>query len=223
MEQFAQTNRSKYRRSRAVESFRSAAETIGPIEKDMAVFAVTRGQFSMIDCVVHGLAQMGRSSLTLWTWCIADYEIDAVKGLMASGEIESALLVIDHSGEQQRNKDKAGGISQGELLTDWVATFGAGSIRVCRNHAKIATLSNGAMKVVMRGSMNLNANPRFEQLDVSEGSAVFDLVHGIEQELPVLGPDYTNRQVLEATGLSGDLKLLGIKTLQLSGIRTWRK
>ena len=41
-------------------------------------------------------------------------------------------------------------------------------------------------KVLLRGSMNLNFNPppRFEQLDVTEGGADFNLIKEIESELP---------------------------------------
>ncbi len=35
--------------------------------------------------------------------------------------------------------------------------------------------------------MNLNWNPRFEQLDITEGGGDFDLVERIRSELPVLG------------------------------------
>jgi len=37
------------RRKRAVESFKTAADCIGTIEEGAALFAITRGQFSMID------------------------------------------------------------------------------------------------------------------------------------------------------------------------------
>lgn len=43
------------RRARAVQSFRTAAECIGPVEPGMALFAVTRGQFSMLDAILHVL------------------------------------------------------------------------------------------------------------------------------------------------------------------------
>ena len=33
------------KRRRVVEGFTCAAETIGPIEKEMSLFAITRGQF----------------------------------------------------------------------------------------------------------------------------------------------------------------------------------
>ena len=37
------------RRKRAVESFKTAADCIGTIEEGAALFAITRGQFSMIE------------------------------------------------------------------------------------------------------------------------------------------------------------------------------
>ena len=66
------------RRARAVESFKSAAECIGPIEPEMALFAITRGQFSMIDCILHTIDQLGLCHVAFWTWVIADYEVECV-------------------------------------------------------------------------------------------------------------------------------------------------
>jgi hypothetical protein len=45
------TGEQSLKRNRAIEAFRSAGETIGPIEHGMSLFAVTRGQFSMIDMI----------------------------------------------------------------------------------------------------------------------------------------------------------------------------
>ena len=47
------------RRKRVVESFENAATCIGPIEKEMSLFAITRGQFSMIDAIFHCLHAIG--------------------------------------------------------------------------------------------------------------------------------------------------------------------
>lgn len=41
------------RRKRAVESFKSATDCIGPLEPGISLFAITRGQFSMIDDRCH--------------------------------------------------------------------------------------------------------------------------------------------------------------------------
>ena len=64
----------RQRVKRAVESFESAAATIGPIEKDMSLFAITRGQFSMLDAILHCLHETSPAAISLWTWTIADWE-----------------------------------------------------------------------------------------------------------------------------------------------------
>ena len=84
------------RRKRAVESFKSAAETIGPVHAGMALFAVTRGQFSMIDAILHVLDAVGSGAvLSIWTWTIASYEIDVFRQLADDGRIAAGTLVID--------------------------------------------------------------------------------------------------------------------------------
>jgi hypothetical protein len=47
--------------------------------------------------------------------------------------------------------------------------------------------------------MNLNFNPRFENFDISEGCAGFDLVTGVEDGLPVLPRDCSHQQAREAS------------------------
>lgn len=47
-------SRTTSRRTHAVNSFKTAAECIGPAHKGMSLFAVTRGQFSMIDAAKGG-------------------------------------------------------------------------------------------------------------------------------------------------------------------------
>lgn len=220
--------RSIKRAQRCVESFKTAAECIGPIESDMAVFAVTRGQFSMIDAVQHCLAEMGPSALSIWTWCIADYEIETFESLLASRQITSATLVIDRAGEQQVAKTRSFRTSddkasrQGQLLTRWRNKFGPQSIKVVLNHAKIATLDNGQHKVVVRGSMNLNHNPRFEQLDVTEGNGPFDLIRSIEQSLPDLPAHYTQHDLQSATGAHVLFTPEQLKPFQ-SSLKIWKK
>lgn len=82
---------------RAEESFLSAQQTIGPIERGMALFAMTRGQFSMLDCVIHALNEIGASSLSIWTWAIGDHEVEAVCGVLARRELRYARLMVDSS------------------------------------------------------------------------------------------------------------------------------
>jgi hypothetical protein len=147
------------RRAVAAESFRTAADCIGDVEPGMSLFAITRGQFSMIDAVLHVLDAVGPARLSLWTWTIADYELDVFRALMGDGRVTDGRLVIDFSAR----KRNAG------ILADWRTAFGRNSIRTVVNHAKIATVEGNGLRVLLRGSMNLNFNPRFEQLDITEG------------------------------------------------------
>jgi len=162
------------RRLRAVESFRSAAECIGTIESGCAVFAVTRGQWSMIDAILACLDQTGPAAVTLWTWTVAEYEVECLTRLRLDGRVTSGTLVIDY-GAVNKN---AG------IIRQWQEGFGPRSVRYVVNHAKIATIESDRFRLLLRGSMNLNFNPRFEQFDLTEGGPDFDLVRSIEDELP---------------------------------------
>ena len=89
------------------------------------------------------------------------------------------------------------------IIAEWKSSFGEGSVRYITNHAKIARIESASgLKLLLRGSMNLNFNPRFEQFDITEGGADFDLVEEIEDELPVLGDRCTGQEVWAASRVS---------------------
>lgn len=195
----------------AKESFKTAAECIGDISLNMSVFAVTRGQFSMLDAVLHVLDQVGRARLTLWTWTIAEYEVERFKALQTDDRLYDSILIIDGAA---RRKNAA-------LIADWKSSFGCESVRYVSNHSKIATIEGGGFKCLLRGSMNLNFNPRFEQFDLTEGGSDFDLVKEIESELPILEDDCTGAAIYKASRVS---EAFDQQTLKLfGGIKTWAK
>lgn len=199
------------RRIRAVESFSNAADCIGPVEHNMALFAITRGQFSMLDAILHTIKQVGPCRVTVWTWAIADYEVECFEAFMAHRDITAATLVID----------RASVIKNAPLITKWRGIFGEDSVRICKNHAKIATVQTGDYRVLLRGSMNLNFNPRFEQLDITEGGLDFDLVQKIENELPILKPNASNLEAMNATQLGLAFETSTLK--MFGGIKPWFK
>ena len=196
---------------RVIESFKNAQTTIGPIGKGCRVFAITRGQFSMIDAILHTLDELGPAHVSVWTWTIAKYEVSQIETLMNRKEILSARLIIDRASEK----------NDSDIMREWRSFFGNDSVRIVRNHAKIARVWNDEKHVLLRGSMNLNFNPRFEQLDVSEGGPEFDLVTEIEDALPVLKPHPTNAEVDKASqlGLAFDSSTLEM----FHGVKTWAK
>ena len=199
------------RRTRAVEAFRSAAEAIGPIDPGMRVFLLTRGQFSMLDMVQHVLAEVGPAAVSIWTWAIADYEVEAMTGIMASRAILEARLIVDRSAEQR----------SAATIGAWRDRFGAAAVRVCKNHAKIARVWTADRRVLLRGSMNLNFNPRFEQADITEGGADFELVARVEASLPVLRPMAANVEAEAATGLG--LAFERSTLAMFRGVKPWSK
>jgi len=202
------------KRKQAVESFRSAAECIGPIEPEMSLFALTRGQFSMIDMILHTLDQIGPSHVSVWTWVIADYEVDSIHSLMVRNELLSATLIVDTSGNEKL-------MSRLPILETWRATFGEQSLKICKNHAKIARIWNDRFRVLIRGSMNFNFNPRFEQLDITEGGPDFDLIERVEEELPVLPINCSRAEAGKASQVGQAFENSQLK--MFDGIKVWAK
>lgn len=199
------------RRARAVQSFGCAATAIGPVEPGMSLFAITRGQWSMIDAVLHVLDCTGPAAVSLWTWTVAEYEVEVLTRLRIDRRITSGRLVIDYGA---RNKNAG-------IIREWQGSFGADAVRYVVNHAKIATVQNDRFKVLLRGSMNLNFNPRFENFDITEGGPDFDLVKEIEDELPALPNNCTGADCFEASKVSSAFPG---ETLELfGGAKVWAK
>lgn len=199
---------------RAIEGWKTAADCIGTLTPDTSLFVLTRGQISMIDAIrecVRQLAPDGPTAVSVWTWCIADYEVEAFEWFLNSGDLCGARLVIDRSAEHRN----AG------LIDRWRDTYGTQNVRVCMNHAKIATVANPHLRVSLRGSMNLNYNPRFEQFDLSVNDPTFDLIRDIESSLPVLPRLAPHRDAEIATGVCNAFTTDQLTPFQ--GIRTWQK
>jgi len=199
------------RQRQARESFGSAAAAIGPVVPGMSVFLLTRGQFSMLDMVLHILNEVGPASVSVWTWAIADYEVEAMAALMASAAILRGRLIVDRSAEQR----------SASTIAEWRSRFGSEEVRVCKNHAKVARIWTADRRVLLRGSMNLNWNPRFEQADVSEGGPEFDLVERVEDELPVLRAGASNLEADAASGLGSAYEKSTLAMFH--GVRPWSK
>jgi len=200
------------RKIHAKESFKNAAECIGDIYPGKRLFAVTRGQWSMIDAILHCLDQVGLARVTVWTWTIAEYEVQVFERLMLDDRITGALLVIDYGA---RNKN-------GRILHRWRNRFGDSSVKLTVNHAKIATIeTESGIKLLLRGSMNLNFNPRFEQFDMSEGCDGFELVREIENELPVLPERASSTEIYSAAKVG---QAFDTQTLDMfRNIKVWAK
>jgi hypothetical protein len=144
----------------------------------------------MIDAVLHCLDQVGPSRVSLWTWTVAEYEVEVLRRLKMDEKVTGGRLVIDH-GARHKN---AG------IIAEWQASYGPESVRYVVNHAKIARIASASgPRLLLRGSMNLNFNPRFEQCDITEGGLDYDLVEEIEDALPILAPTCSGKEVYGAS------------------------
>jgi hypothetical protein len=107
----AWTARMRGRASRAVETLGSAADAIGPISPGLRLFLLTRGQFSMLDMVRHVLNETGPANVSVWTWAVADYDVQAISGLIGLPGVLSGRLVVDRSAEQRSAGTVAGRVN----------------------------------------------------------------------------------------------------------------
>jgi hypothetical protein len=154
----------------------SAEAALAGFVRGAHIFGFTKGQFSMIDLAAAVLGIVGPADVSLWTWAIADYEAEAFGAFFRDGRVKSLRVVLDWSASQ-RNAALVGELQE---------RFGLEVARITKTHAKVVTVSTAGpdgWRVVIRGSMNLNFNPRFEQFDVSDDAAVFQVVADLEREL----------------------------------------
>ncbi len=174
----------------------------------------------MVDVIHHLLDQVGPAHLAIWTWAIAEYEVEALTGLMLRPGILSARLVLDQSADKRSPA----------MVEQWRQVWGENQVRILRNHAKIARVwtPDGRLRLLCRGSFNLNFNPRTEQFDLDEGSPAFDLVASVEDTLPVLPRNYSSAEVMAAGKLdkafpADTLALFGGKTQWADGLKEWTR
>lgn len=135
----------------------TASEAIGPLEKGTDTYILTFGQFSLIDALVAILDQTGPASVDLSTWTAADADLGTIISMLESASIEKFRMIVDYSFKKREP------VAYPRILR----AFGADCIRELRTHAKFMIIRNDDWHIVVRTSMNLNKNPRLENLEVS--------------------------------------------------------
>ncbi len=151
----------------------SAAEAIGDLKPQQDVYILTFGQFSLVDALVHVLEQTGPANVDLSTWTAADAHLEKTKALMDSADILRFRMIVDRSFETR----------QPEYVYHMRKLFGMSCIRAVRTHAKFFVVSNDKWKVVARTSMNLNENPRLENIELSTDPGLSDFLTSIVDEI----------------------------------------
>jgi len=151
----------------------TAHQAIGELTPGCEIFGFTKGQFSLMDVVTAILAQIGPASIDISTWTAASADIEHCYQFISSGKIKSARWVVDSSFPAR----------QKEYFAALVKKFGAESIRLTRTHAKFVLIRNDKWNIVLRSSMNLNKNPRFENFEISDDADFADYFGMVVDEI----------------------------------------
>lgn len=151
----------------------SAREAIGRIGKGTDTFILTFGQFSLIDALIEILEQSGPATVDLCTWTAADAHLRRSRELVEEASITRFRMIVDRSFETR----------QPGYCFHMRRLFGEDCIRAIRAHSKFMVVRSPTLDVVVRTSMNLNENPRLENLEISESRAFAEFFESLVSEI----------------------------------------
>lgn len=158
------------RNARRVEA---AAEAIRGFDRDTEIFGFTKGQWSLVELVGAVLDIIGPARFGCCTWTIASYDLTCLGSWASAGKIHGCRFLVDRT-FQRRSPEQAAKVR---------SLFGGDALRILDNHAKFVVLRNDEWDVVIRTSMNLNPNPRFENFTLSHDPPLADFLDAILDEI----------------------------------------
>ena len=151
----------------------TAAMVIGDIQPGCEIFGFTKGQFCCINILEHLLMQTGPADVVICTWSASSGDIRAAHNMLNLGNIKSLKFVVDFSFKSRKP----------QFCQELIEAFGADAIRVTSIHAKFMMITNEKYNIVIRTSMNLNFNPRFENFEISDDKAMADFLKDIVDDI----------------------------------------
>lgn len=154
------------KRTQKFYSLASARDYYGKIEPGLEIFGLSKGQFSLSD-LVHGIVEdIGPCEVDISTWTAAGADAARMISLVESGQVKKMRWVVDNIFIKRQP-----GLSKAIIEA-------GGEIRILKTHAKFAIFRGAKMNVVLRTSMNLNANPRIEYFEITEGQEITEFFTG---------------------------------------------
>ncbi|MCP4568405.1 MAG: hypothetical protein GY841_12580 [FCB group bacterium] len=151
----------------------SAGRAVGPLTPGCEIYGFTKGQFSLIDLIEHCLTCTGPADVFIATWSAAAGDIKRAHKFLSNGRIRSLRFLVDYSFKSRKP----------EFCQELLATFGPDAVRVTVTHAKYVLIRNASWNLVIRTSMNLNYNPRFENFEISDDIAFAEFQQAIIDEV----------------------------------------
>lgn len=143
---------------------KTAKDFLGQITPDFYVTGFTMGQFSLIDILKAVIEQIGTVSVTMSTWTVAKADCSELLAMLRNGYFKRFRLLIDSTFQKR----------QPSITAEIRRQFGAESIVITRNHAKLLLIKNDIYSIYGETSMNLNFNPRMETISLRDDKDLFN-------------------------------------------------
>lgn len=167
-------HRSKPRRRRVQRvAVGAAADAIGAIERGCEIFAITNGQFSIVDILQHVLDTTGPAQLDIATWTAADGDLRRAHAFLLSRSVTRCRFIVDPSFRSR----------QPAFCATLISLFGDDAIRTIPLHGKFAVIRNDQWSLAIRTSMNLNTNRRIETVEISDDPALAAVLTAFVDEI----------------------------------------
>ena len=156
-----------------------AGRVSASLHKDCRIYGFTMGEFSLIDLIYSILQKTGSANVITATWSAGIKDAHQIKWMLDSDLIQTYRIITDRSFETRQQKYA---LSLEQL-------FGRENIRTSNIHAKFTLIWNADWRIVIRTSMNLNANKTCETFEIEEGDGLFDFhmdfCRTIDETMPV--------------------------------------
>jgi hypothetical protein len=186
-----------------------ASDAIGALQHGQDVYILTYGQFSLIDALDVILTQTGPADVVLSSWTAADAHLQHATHLMEALSIQRFRMIVDRS---FRTRQPAYFRRMRDL-------FGVDCIREITSHAKFMTITNDRWNVVVRTSMNLNENPRFENIEITDdptfAAFMLNIVDDIFDSVP---PDHPECNMPDIPDSLKPFKLINAPVLETDNL-----
>lgn len=181
-----------------------AQDAIGTLERGQDTYILTYGQFSLIDALSALLDQTGPADVVLSSWTAADANLEEAAHMVEAMAIKKLRMVVDRSFRTR----------QPSYFRRMRELFGTECVREIRSHAKFVIITNDKWSVVVRTSMNLNENPRFESIEISTDPAFAAFMIGIVDDIfRVVPPDSPHSDMPELADTPDQFRLLSAQML----------
>ena len=148
------------------------------------MMAFTNGQFSLSDLISEMVEICGKSDVDISTWTASGYDAARMIHLVTSEQVTSMRWVIDDIFVKRQPQLAR------EILDN------GGEIRITKTHAKYVIVRGVNRSMVLRTSMNLNANPRIEYFEITDSEEVIAFFTRLVDSLFAIDADFHTRVTL---------------------------